>query len=176
MSRPLYGLVAEFGSPTDLVKAAEAVHAAGYTKVDAHTPYPLEEVIEALHLGRSHLPKIVLAGGLLGLAGGWGLQYWSSVIEYPLNIGGRPFNSWPAFVIPSFETTVLLAALSAVLGMLALNGLPRPYHPVFNAENFQAASQDRFFLSIEAADPRFDRKATGELLASLGGQVSEAEE
>jgi len=176
VSRPLYGLVAEFRSPGELVKAAEAVHAAGYTKVDAHTPYPIEEVIEALHLGYSHLPKIVLAGGLLGLAGGWMLQYWASVIAYPMNIGGRPFNAWPAFVVPTFETTVLVAALSAVLGMLALNGLPRPYHPVFNARSFSAASQDRFFLSIEAADPKFDRKATEELLAGLGGRVSEAEE
>jgi hypothetical protein len=176
MSRPLWGLVAEFGSPSELVKAAHQVHAAGYTKVDAYTPYPMEEVIEALHLGRSHLPKIVLAGGLLGLTGGWALQYWSSVVEYPMNIGGRPFNSWPAFVIPTFETTVLLAALSAVLGMLALNGLPRPYHPVFNARNFSAASTDSFFLCIETADPKFDRETARELLASLGGDVSEAEE
>ena len=176
MSRRLYGLVAEFSSPTALVKAAHEVHAAGYTLVDAHTPYPIEEVIEALHLDRSHLPKIVLAGGILGLAGGFGLQYWTSVIAYPLNIGGRPLNSWPAFVIPSFETTVLLAALSAVLGMLALNGLPRPYHPVFNARNFSAASTDKFFLCIEARDPKFDREVVRQLLASLGGDVSEAEE
>jgi hypothetical protein len=176
MSRPLSGLVAQFRSPSDLVKAAHEVHAAGYTKVDAYTPYPMEEVIEALHLGPSHLPKIVLAGGLVGLAGGWALQYWSSVIAYPLNIGGRPTNAWPAFVIPSFETTVLLAALSAVLGMLALNGLPRPYHPVFNARNFSAASRDSFFLCIEARDPKFDREAARQFLVGLGGDVSEAEE
>ena len=176
MSRPLYGLVAQFSSPAALVEAAHKVHTAGYTLVDAYTPYPIEEVIEALHLDRSHLPKIVLAGGILGLAGGWGLQYWTSVIQYPLNIGGRPFNSWPAFVVPSFETTVLLAALSAVLGMLALNGLPRPYHPVFNARNFSAASTDGFFLCIEAADPKFDREKVRQLLAGLGGDVSEAEE
>lgn len=176
MSRPLYGLVAQFASPTELVKAARQVHAAGYTRVDAYTPYPMEEVIEALHLGRSSLPKIVLVGGIVGLVGGWALQYWTSVIQYPMNIGGRPFNSWPAFVIPTFETTVLLAALSAVLGMLALNGLPRPYHPVFNARNFSTASTDSFFLCIEAADPKFDREAARKFLAGLGGDVSEAEE
>jgi hypothetical protein len=148
MSKPLYGLLAEFHSPTDLVRAAHEVHARGYTKVDAYTPYPMEEVIEALHLGHSHLPKLVLGGGIAGLLGGWGLQYWSSVIEYPLNIGGRPFNAWPAFVVPAFETTVLLAALSA----------------------------DRFFICIEAADPNFDRAATREFLQGLGAEVMEADE
>jgi hypothetical protein len=176
MSRPLYGLLAEFHSPRDLVRAAHAVHAGGYTKVDAFTPYPMEEVIEALHLGRSHVPKLVLAGGIAGLAGGWGLQYWASVIEYPTNIGGRAFNAWPAFVVPAFETTVLFAALAAVLGMLALSGLPQPYHPVFNAPGFATASRDRFFLCIEAADPRFDREATRQLLQGLGAEVTEADQ
>jgi hypothetical protein len=176
MKRPLYGLVAEFRSPGDLVQAAHKVHAAGYRKVDAFTPYPMEEVIEALHLGHSRLPKLVLAGGIAGLLGGWGLQYWSSVIEYPMNIGGRPFNAWPAFVVPAFETTVLLAALTAVVGMLLLNGLPRPYHPVFNAPGFAPASRDRFFLCIEAVDPKFDLEATRELLSGLGAEVTEADE
>ncbi len=176
MSRPLYGLLAEFHTPGDLVRAAHAVHAGGYTRVDAYTPYPMEEVIEALHLGHSQLPKLVLAGGIAGLAGGWGLQYWSSVIEYPMNIGGRAFNAWPAFVVPAFETTVLFAALAAVLGMMALNGLPQPYHPVFNAPGFATASRDRFFLCVEAADPRFDREATREFLKGLGAEVTEAEE
>jgi hypothetical protein len=176
MSRPLHGLLAEFHTPGELVEGAHAVHHEGYTKVEAYTPYPMEEVIEALHLGHSHVPKLVLAGGLAGLVGGWGLQYWSSVIEYPLNIGGRPFNAWPAFVVPAFETTVLFAALAAVVGMLALNGLPQPYHPVFNSPAFATASRDRFFLCIEAADPKFDREATRKFLENLGAEVTEAEE
>jgi hypothetical protein len=176
MSSPLYGLLAEFHSPTDLVKAAHQVHARGYTRVDAFTPYPMEEVIEALHLGHSHLPKLVLGGGIAGLVGGFGLQYWTSVIEYPMNIGGRPFNAWPAFMVPAFETTVLLAALSAVVGMLLLNGLPRPYHPVFNAPGFATASRDRFFICIEAADPKFDRESTRAFLQGLGAEVMEADE
>jgi hypothetical protein len=177
MTEPaLYGLLAEFDAPGDLVAAARRVHAAGYRQVDAYTPYPIEEVLDALQLHRSQVPRVVLAGGVLGLLAGWGLQYWISVIDYPLNIGGRPLNAWPAFVVPAFETTVLFAALAAVLGMLALNGLPRPYHPVFNAPRFAAASRDRFFLSIEAADPKFDRQATRELLRGLGAEVTEVEE
>ncbi|HUL76442.1 MAG TPA: DUF3341 domain-containing protein [Vicinamibacteria bacterium] len=169
MSRPdLHGLLAEFLAPADLVRAAQAVHAAGYRKVDAYTPYPMEEVLEALHLHHSHVPKLVLAGGLLGLAAGWGLQYWASVVEYPMNIGGRPFNAWPVFVVPSFETTVLFAALAAVFGMLALNGFPQPYHPVFNVPTFAAASRDRFFLCVEAEDPKFDRATTRAFLQGLG--------
>lgn len=169
MSRPqLHGLMAEFHSPGGLVKAARAVHDAGYRRVDAYTPYPMEEVIDALHLHHTHVPKLVLGGGLFGLAAGWGLQYWASVIEYPMNIGGRPFNSWPAFVVPSFETTVLFAALAAVFGMLALNGFPQPYHPVFNVPGFSAASRDRFFLCIEADDPKFDPATTREFLQGLG--------
>jgi Alternative complex III, ActD subunit len=177
MSRPdLHGLIAEFHGPTEIVRAAHAVHAAGYRRVDAYTPYPMEEVIEALHLHHSHVPKLVLGGGLLGLAAGWGLQYWASVIEYPMNIGGRPFNAWPAFVVPAFETTVLFAALAAVFGMLALNGFPQPYHPVFNVPGFGAASRDRFFLCIEADDPKFDRGATLEFLRGLGAaEVSEVQ-
>jgi hypothetical protein len=175
MSRPLYGLLAEFRTPGALVKAAHAVHDGGYT-VDAYTPYPMEEVIEALHLHHSHVPRVVLAGGIAGLAGGWGLQYWASVIEYPMNIGGRPFNAWPAFVVPAFETTVLFAALAAVVGMLALNGLPQPYHPVFNSPAFSAASRDRFFICVEARDPKFDREATRRFLEGLGAAVTEADE
>jgi hypothetical protein len=163
-----YGLLAEFLSPAEIVKAAEAVHAAGYRKVDAYTPYPMEEVLDALHLHETHVPKIVLAGGLFGMAAGWGLQYWSSVVAYPLNIGGRPFNAWPAFIIPAFETTVLFAAFAAVVGMLALNGFPQPYHPVFNVEAFVTASRDRFFLCVESADPRFDAEKTRSFLKGLG--------
>ena len=177
MSRPeIYGLMAEFRAPEEIVKAAEAVHAAGYRRVDAYTPYPMEEVLDALHLHKTHVPKLALAGGLLGMAGGWGLQYWSSVIEYPMNIGGRPFYSWPAFIVPTFETTVLVAAFATVFGMLLLNGFPQPYHPVFNVKSFATASRDRFFLCIESRDPRFDAEKTRKLLEGLGAsEVSEVE-
>ena len=169
MSRPaIYGLLAEFHHADAIVEAAHDVHAAGYRKLDAYTPYPIEELIEALHIGRSRVPRIVLAGGITGLLAGWGLQYWSSVIEYPLNIGGRPLNSWPAFIVPSFETTVLFSALAAVVGMLALSGLPQPYHPVFNVPGFALASQNRFFICVEATDPKFDREGTREFLKGLG--------
>ena len=163
-----YGLLAEFHTPAAIVKAAAAVHAAGYRKVDAYTPYPMEEVLDALHLHETHVPKLVLAGGLFGMATGWGLQYWSSVIEYPMNIGGRPFNAWPAFIVPTFETTVLFAAFAAVFGMLALNGFPQPYHPVFNVPSFATASRDRFFLCIESGDAKFDGEQTREFLKGLG--------
>ncbi len=176
MSRPdLVALLAEFRTAAEIVEAARQVHAAGYRKVEAYTPYPMEEVIDALHLHRTHVPKIVLAGGILGLLFGWGLQYYTAVVDYPINIGGRPIYAWPAFVIPSFETTVLFSAFAAVLGMLALNGLPQPYHPVFNVPSFaKGASRDRFFLSIDADDPKFDFDGTHELLRRLGAaEVSE---
>jgi hypothetical protein len=170
----LYGLMAEFHAPEEIVKAADAVYAAGYRKVDAYTPYPMEEVLDALHLHRTHVPRLALAGGLLGMAGGWALQYWSSVVEYPMNIGGRPFNSWPAFIVPTFETTVLGAAFATVFGMLLLNGFPQPYHPVFNVASFATASRDRFFLCIESRDPKFDLEEARELLRGLGAsEVSE---
>jgi hypothetical protein len=175
MTHPeIYGLLAEFHSPQEMVKAAGAVHAAGYRKVDAYTPYPMEEVLDALHLHETHVPKLALAGGLLGLVGGWGLQYWTAVIAYPMNVGGRPPYSWPSFVVPTFETTVLGAALATVVGMLLLNGFPQPYHPVFNVKSFATASRDRFFLCIESGDPKFDVQRTGELLRGLGASsVSE---
>ena len=174
MSAPLYGLLAEFHAPEEIVKAAEGVHAAGYRKVDAYTPYPMEEVLDALHLHETHVPKLALAGGLLGMAGGWALQYWTQVIAYPMNIGGRPSYAWPAFVVPTFETTILGAALCTVLGMLLLNGFPQPYHPVFNVKSFATASRDRFFLCVESSDPRFDLEKTRELLRKLGAyEVSE---
>jgi hypothetical protein len=177
MSRAaLYGLMAQFDSPETIVKAAQAVHAAGYRKLDAYTPYPMEEVLDALHLHQTHVPKVVLAGGIMGLLGGFGLQYWTSVIEYPLNVGGRPIAAWPAWVIPSFETTVLFAALAAVFGTFALCGFPQPYHPVFNVPGFALASRDRFFICIEAADPKFDLEATRRMLQGLGAvEVSEVE-
>ena len=174
MSRPgLYGLLAEFDSAAGIVAAARRVHAEGYRKVDAYTPYPMEEVLDALHLHETHVPKIVLAGGIAGLLGGFGLQYYCSVIAYPLNIGGRPMAAWPAWVVPSFETTVLLAALAAVFGTLALCGFPQPYHPVFNVPSFSSASRDRFFLCIESGDPKFDREKTEEFLKGLGANAVE---
>lgn len=172
----LYGLMAEFQDPSDVVAAARAVRAEGYRKVDAYSPFPIEELNEALGFHRSWLPPLVLLGGIAGAIGGFGLQYWASVLEYPMNIGGKPYLSWPAFIPPTFETTILLAALTAVLGMLALNGLPEPYHPVFNVPSFALASRDRFFLCIEAADPKFEISRTRAFLEGLGPRaISEVE-
>jgi len=171
----LYGLMAEFHAPGDVVAAARAVREAGYRKVDAYSPYPIEELAEALHFHHSRLPLLVLLGGIAGLIAGYSLQYWAAVIEYPMNVGGRPFHSWPAFIVPSFETTILFAALTAVLGMLALNGLPEPYHPVFNVPSFALATRDRFFLAVEATDPKFDEAGTRTFLESQPGVTSVAE-
>jgi Alternative complex III, ActD subunit len=164
----LYGLMAEFDNPTDIVAAARRVHEEGYRKIDAFSPFPIEELSEAIGFHRNRLPMIVLIGGILGCVGGFALCYWASVHAYPLNVGGRPLNSWPSFIPVTFETTILVAALSAVFGMLALNGLPQPYHPVFNAPRFELASRNAFFLLIEAKDPRFDVEATRAFLDSLG--------
>jgi hypothetical protein len=163
----LYGLLAEFDSPTAIVSAARQARAAGYVKVDAYTPYPIHELDEALRLHRTKLPWIVLGGGLTGMLAGFALQYWASVIEYPMNIGGRPHASWPAFVVPAYETTILFASITAVVAMIALNGLPQPYHPLFNVPAFSSASADRFFLCVEAADPKFDMTATRKFLQEL---------
>lgn len=164
---PIYGLLAEFTEPNELIAAVRQARAAGYRRMDAYTPYPIEEVAEELGVHGNRLPLIVLVGGIVGLLAGYGLQYWASVIEYPLNVGGRPFNSIVAFIPITFETTVLIAAFAAVLGMLALNGLPMPYHPVFNVPRFALASRDRFFLCIEATDPMFDRELTRRFLERL---------
>ena len=173
---PLHGIMAEFHSPDEVVEAAQRVRAAGYTKVDAYSPYPIEALTEALDLHKSHLPKIVLAGGIFGFLAGWGLEYWAAVIEYPMNIGGRPHFSWPAFIVPAYETTILFAAFGAVFGMLALNGLPQPYHPVFNVPGFALASRDRFFICIESRDPKFDPEGAKQFFASIGARaVSEVE-
>jgi hypothetical protein len=163
----LYGLMAEFDTPTALVLAAEKARLSGYRQMDAYSPIPIEELNEALGLRRTRLPVLVFLGGLLGCAAGFGLAYWVSVIEYPMNVGARPFNSWPQFIPVTFETTVMGAALTAFFGMWALNKLPQPYHPVFNVAAFARASTDRFFLVIEAADPRFDRHATWKFLEGL---------
>ena len=163
----IYGVMAEFHSSEELIEAVHKAREAGFRHLDAYTPYPIEELAEALGHHRSKLPAIVLGGGILGAIGGYALQYWTQVIVYPMNVGGRPYHSWPAFIVPTFETTILAAALSAVLGMFFLNGLPQPYHPVFNVPRFAMASRDRYFLVIESRDPRFDRDAVHQLLAGL---------
>jgi hypothetical protein len=160
--------MAEFDDPSTLVAAAHRARHDGYRRMDAYTPFPIEELHEALGMRHTRLPLIVLIGGLVGCLGAYALQYWVSAIAYPLNVGGKPFHSWPAFVPVTFECTILGAALSAVLGMLALNGLPMPYHPVFNVPRFALASRNRFFLCIEAKDPKFDLDETRRFLEALG--------
>jgi hypothetical protein len=167
----LYGLMAEFENPGDLVAAAREAREAGYRKLDAYTPYPIEALTEALDIHDRKLPALVLGGGILGGLLGYALCYWTSVIAYPLFIGGKPLHSTPAFIVPTFETTILFAAFAAVLGMLGLNGLPMPYHPVFNTPRFALASRDRFFLCIESRDPKFDREKTRAFLESLRPSV-----
>jgi len=149
------------------VHAAERARLEGYREMDAYSPIPIEELSEAIGVRRTRLPMLVLAGGIFGGLAGFGLEYWTQVIAYPLNIGGRPYNSWPHYIPVTFETTVLGAALFCFVGMWALNKLPMPYHPVFNVPAFARASRDRFFLCIETTDPRFDRQATAKFLESL---------
>jgi hypothetical protein len=166
----IYGVMAEFETSQALVEAARRAHGEGYRRMDAYSPMPIEELHDALHMHDNRLPKIVLGGGILGALGGYGFQYWVATIAYPMNVGGRPLHSWPTMIPVTFETTILAAALSAVLGMLALNGLPQPFHPVFNVPRFALASRNRFFLCIEARDPKFDIDATRSFLASLGAR------
>lgn len=171
---PLYGVMAEFADVNHLIAAIRKLRQMGYRRMDAFTPFPVEEVWEELGVHRNLVSFLVFCGGLTGFLFGIGLQYWTSVIAYPINVGGRPLFSIPAFVPITFECTVLFAALTAVLGMLALNGLPAPYHPVFNVPRFALASRDRFFLCVEATDPLFDREGTRRVLESLS-PVSVAE-
>jgi len=166
----VYGLMAEFDSAQAVVDATRRVVADGYTKLEAYTPVPVEELNDLIHKKRTKLSALVLAGGLSGMATGFLLQYWSSVIEYPMNVGGRPFASWPAWVIPSYELTILFASLTAAGGMIALNGLPQPYHPVFNAPRFSLATSDKFFVVIEAEDPKYDAAKTKQFLEGLGAK------
>lgn len=156
----LYGVIAEFNTPADLIAAAERARAAGYTRFEAYTPYPIEELGEAVVDRPTRLPWLIFAGGVAGGLTGFLLQTYVHVFDYPINVGGRPFLSWPSFIPVTFELTILFAAFSAVFGMLGSNGLPQPYHPVFNHSRFDLASQEKFFLVIEAADPRFDADET----------------
>ena len=166
-SAAIYGLMAEFDDPNALVAATSRAYREGYRRMDAYSPFPIEELHEALGGHHTRLPLIVLIGGILGCIGGYALQYWVSAVAYPINVGGRPYHSWPAFIPVTFECTILAAALSAVLGMVALNGLPMPYHPVFNVPRFALASRNRFFLCVEAKDPKFDLERTRRFLETL---------
>src|SRR3984893_235780 len=152
----IYGLLAEFDTPGELVFAAEHAYASGYPRIDFYTPYAVEEAAEAIVFHRNKVSLVCLIGGILGFCAAFGLQVWVSILAYPLNISGRPFYSWPAFIIPAYEWTILFSGFSAGIGMLALNGLPKLYHPVFNAPNFRnGATVDKFFLCLEADDPKF---------------------
>jgi hypothetical protein len=167
MNQTLYGLLAEFDTPSEILTATRRAYAEGYRKMDAYTPFPVHDLAEALGMHKTAVPLITLIGGILGGLTAYTLQYWINVIGYPLNVAGRPLHSWPSFIIVTFEMTVLFAGLSAFLGSLALNGLPLPYHPIFNSENFSSSTRDKFFLCIETTDPRFDRSATERFLQTL---------
>ena len=167
MIKPIYGMIAEFDNPTALVNAARAAREKGYRKLDAYSPFAIEELNDVLHLHKNKLPLIVLIGGILGGLTGYLMQYYVTVIDFPINVGGRPLHSWPAYIIITFELTILFGAISALLGLLALCGLPMPYHPVFNVPRFALASRNRFFLCIEAEDPLFDRARTAGFLETF---------
>jgi hypothetical protein len=174
--RFLYGIIAEFEHAEDVVVAARRAYEAGYRRMDAYTPFPVEGLSEALGFRDHHVPLIMLAAGIIGCAGGFAFLHYCTTISYPLNIGGRPPLSWPYFIPITFECTVLLAALAGVFGMFLINGLPQPYHPVFDAQDFELATSSRFFLCIEHTDPQFDRAATRGFMESLGAtKVSEVE-
>jgi hypothetical protein len=173
----LYGVMAEFETSKALIAACKRTRDAGYLKMDAYAPFPVEGLSEALGLKRNLVPLVTLIGGLCGGLGGFGFEYWVNVVSYPMNIAGRPLNSWPAFIPVTFELTVLGASLCAVFGMLAMNKLPHPYHPVFNVARFARVTSDRFFLCIEASDPKFNLAETARFLQSLGpAHVTEVRE
>jgi hypothetical protein len=167
MKPTVYGLLAEFDSPSELLAATRRAYGEGYRKMEAYSPFPVHEVAEALGMQKSYVPLVTLVGGILGGLTAYLLQYWINVIAYPINIGGRPLHSWPAFIIVTFEMTVLFAGIAATFGMFALNGLPQPYHPIFNSEEFAEATRDKFFLCIESTDPRFERADTEKFLLDL---------
>ncbi len=163
----IFGLLAEFSSVDTVVAAARRTYEAGYRKIDAYSPFPVEELSEAIGFHRNGVALVCLIGGLLGGTGGFMLQWWINTINYPINVGGRPYNSWPAFIIVTFEMTILFGGLSAVFGMLTLNGLPQPYHPLFNAPRFSLATRDRFFVVILSSDPKYDPAETRTFLEGL---------
>ena len=162
-----YGLMAEFDSPQELVDAAQKTHRAGYKQMDAFSPFPVEGLADAIGFHKNNVSLVVLIGGIIGGLSGYLLQYYVAVISYPINVGGRPLHSWPSFIIVTFELTILFGGLSAAIGMLALNGLPMPYHPVFNVPEFAKASDDKFFLVVFASDPNYDAARTREFLKGL---------
>ncbi len=163
----IYGLLAEFDDVNDAIVAAKSAYAAGYRKLDAYAPFPVEELSEAVGFQKNGVALVCLCGGLLGCTGAFILQWWINTISYPINIAGRPLNSWPSFIIVTFEMTILFSGLSAVFGMLALNGLPMPYHPVFNVPRFDLASKDRFFLIVFSSDKNYDAVRTRQFLEGL---------
>jgi len=165
----LYGLLVEFSTPEDLLAATQRAYAEGYRRMDAYTPFPVTGIAEAMGSRRTWVSPMVGTFALLGALGGFGLMYWITVVAYPVNVAGRPFNSWPAYIPITFECSILLASLAAVIGMFAMNGLPQPYHPVFNVPRFGLASIDRFFLCIEAHDPKFSVEETRAFLQGLHG-------
>jgi hypothetical protein len=165
--QPTYGLMAEFATPEQLLEAAQHTHDAGYRRIDAFAPFPIEGLAHAVGFQRSRLPLVVLLAGIVGGCSGFALQYYAAAVSYPLNVGGKPYNSWPMFIPVTFELTILFASLAAVFGMLAMNGLPTPYHPVFNVRRFALASRDRFFLCIKARDPMFDPELTRKFMMTL---------
>lgn len=164
---PIYGTMAEFASAQDLVVAARRTHEAGYRKIDAYSPFPVEELADAIGFHKNNVALVSLIGAITGALTGYLMQYWIAVVSYPVNVGGRPLHSWPSFIIVTFEMTILFGAIAAVFGMLALNGLPMPYHPVFNVPRFAFASKDRFFLIVFSSDPKYDAVGTRKFLESL---------
>jgi hypothetical protein len=163
----LHGVIAEFATPDELVHAAQAAYNDGYRRMDAYTPMPVHGLAEAMGVHSTRVPLVVLVGAICGASFGYGLQYFMAALSYVHNVGGRPVHSWPSFIPVTFETTVLFASITAVVGMFAMNGLPRPYHPVFNHPGFELASSERFFLCLEARDERFDREKAAGFLRKL---------
>lgn len=170
MKTGYYGIVAEFETPDEVIAATRKVKESGYTKFDAFSPYPVEELSELVVKRHTRLPWLIFLGGIIGCIGGYMLQYWTQAIDYPINIGGRPHNSWVSFLPVTFECTILVAATTAVVGMFFLNGLPHPYHPIFNVPRFDLASRNRFFVLIESADPKFNRDEAVRLFNGLNAR------